>query len=600
MLGRRRCPSPSRLGTEAAPERRIGAEIAAAVAALPPELATMVASSISQRPERAAQAIAELGEALRAVELIARNTAAGGSIETTRGPRVIMPAGLGGLVSMVAHTTASAGERTATRLPAVTQARTPAMTWLAQPGGAPHAPTNALGATADAAPAALGHVAWSDRWLARFAGARTQSLDVLSAGSPEGRMQMLAASAPSVFVAPFADEPSERATARSNQVVRFDDNAETPDDVFAAISAGAARTRAPVSARTVPAYDPAREPSRDTFADLVAHSVPGAPGAGLSAQLASSPFAPALRHLLPLGVASTFDVRALFGSDLGATYLSGLLAAPTHEMSSRDIAAFEPTYVAPSDAASDEPGVQQASYAAPLTTLRSALLAFDVESMPNAPVTASRTERSLARSLVESLSLPMLAETASMREPGTVDVGGATAHSASYASPGMIADRAQAWSIAQERSTADLSFDFVTPELILAARVYGLGPAEAAQAARLAIAGPGQLTAMAGAVDRTFVQAMAIESERRGERARVTTVYPVSGDEVGQAPSAPQSTFGVARRAPRGAFLWPAAAIAALGLSAGHARWRAIDVGRCARAPRRASSRRARHVCGAR
>ena len=62
------------------------------------------------------------------------------------------------------------------------------------------------------------------------------------------------------------------------------------------------------------------------------------------------------------------------------------------------------------------------------------------------------------------------------------------------------------------------SFDFVPPELVLAARVYGLGPAEAAQAARLAIAGPGQLSAMAGAVNRTFVQALAIEHERRDRR----------------------------------------------------------------------------------
>src|SRR5262249_31837577 len=44
---------------------------------------------------------------------------------------------------------------------------------------------------------------------------------------------------------------------------------------------------------------------------------------------------------------------------------------------------------------------------------------------------------------------------------------------------------------------------------------YGLGAAEAAQAARLAIAGSSQLTAMAGTVDRTFVQALAAEAARR-------------------------------------------------------------------------------------
>jgi hypothetical protein len=162
----------------------------------------------------------------------------------------------------------------------------------------------------------------------------------------------------------------------------------------------------------------------------------------------------------------------------------------------------------------------------------------------------------------------------------------------------MIADRALGWSVAQERSTSDLSFDFVSPELVLAARVYGLGPAEAAQAARLAIGGPGQLTAMAGAVDRTFVQALAIESERRAERSAASTQgrearevrsafpsatgatgamsatgatsatgeSPAMTDEAAPLPS--MSLFGVQRRAPRGAFLWPAATTAALGLNA--------------------------------
>jgi trimeric autotransporter adhesin len=149
----------------------------------------------------------------------------------------------------------------------------------------------------------------------------------------------------------------------------------------------------------------------------------------------------------------------------------------------------------------------------------------------------------------------------------------------------MIADRAHAWSVAQERSAADLAFDFVTPELVLAARVYGLGPAEAAQAARLAIAGPGALASMASTVDRTFVQALAIEAERR-ERVQAVTAYPrgATATPPGSAPSTaamlaseaapvapvapPMHTFGVDRRPPRGAFMWPPATVAALGLTA--------------------------------
>ena len=129
--------------------------------------------------------------------------------------------------------------------------------------------------------------------------------------------------------------------------------------------------------------------------------------------------------------------------------------------------------------------------------------------------------------------------------------------------------------MAQERSAADLSLDFVTPELVLAARVYGLGPAEAAQAARLALAGPGQLTAMASAVDRTFVQALAIESIRREGRAPVASGEGSSAGtlDASEAPESIESmrtpgTFGVERRAPRGAFLWPSATVGALGLTA--------------------------------
>jgi hypothetical protein len=645
--------------TAAPRENRVALEIAAAVAALPPELAAMVTAGISQRPERAVQAIAELGEALRSVELIARNSAAGGSFEPTRGPRVVMPAGLGGLVSTVERTTMT--DRAMPRMPAafappgaapIAGARMPALPFLhSARATTTAAPTSALGATTSAIPAALSHVAWSDRWLARFAGANRQSLDVLAAAaSPESRLQLLAAGAPhSVFVAPvfdiedrtqeaaasgevgfevgFSPKASVPAVARIADVlptlrggpaptqpaVRFDDDAETPDEMFAAISMSVSRSRSgafaptvpPAPKPTLPPVDPDRYQPHDTLADLVAHASPSAPGAGLSAQLASSPFAPAMRHLLPLGVAPSFDVRALFGAGLSSTYLAGLLAADTSQISiaapsfiAPSFDAFEPiartapdldmTYVAPERAAADDSeAVQPLGYDALLTTLRSALLSWDVETVAAdggeletrmfAPSAKATSNGRLARTMIDSLALPMLGDSAA-----AYDAFGDASHATTYAAPGMIAERAQAWSVAQERSSSDLAFDFVTPELVLAARVYGLGPAEAAQAARLAVAGPGQLTAMAGAVDRTFVQAMAIEAERRGERTRVVSAYPIAA-EVGAsgvrdasyspsqdnptfAPTA--STFGIARRAPRGAFLWPAATSAALGLNA--------------------------------
>jgi hypothetical protein len=242
-----------------------------------------------------------------------------------------------------------------------------------------------------------------------------------------------------------------------------------------------------------------------------------------------------------------------------------------------------------------------------------------------------------ARRMVEAMSLPLLGESA--LEP-----------SSTWAAPGMLAERAHTFSIAHERSASDLALDFVTPELVLAARVYGLGPAEAAQAARLAVAGPGHLGAMASTVDRTFVEALAIgrdarlDAERRprsaldggavrdargasgvpapsviapsviapsaiapsviapstgapstglatpaipsaaltdlaaasGLRAAITTAFPTADGGVAAAiapigaPALPPTgtAFGVDRRPPRGAFLWPSATVAALGMNA--------------------------------
>lgn len=655
---------PVRPASEPAPvaaPSRAPAEVLAAIAALPPELA----SYLGQRPERAMQTILELDEAFRAVELMARGAASGASFEPTRGPRMMMPAGIGGLVAAVDHAQALGGGspsigRAAFAMPAapaaqaqaparIASTRAPSLPWLAPQRDA-IAPTSALGATLASAPAGLEHVAWADRWLARFAGASPQSLDTYRAAAEGGwtGMQALAAAAPSsVFVAPMFDAPQSAQAGRPQrapelaapiarpaapvaqpapQVMRFADDAETPDDVFASIAAAAARGRmAPQTARPAAPAPVAQEIAADrpTIADAIAHAAPMAPGAGLAAQLASSPFAAALRHVLPLASAPSFDVRALFGGGLASTYLAGLLEPMTRELEigsyaspawaswsdaafdepdARMVPSFDPTYVAPDALAQPQAPVASigradddlpaipaalAQSAAPLTTLRSALLSWDVDatqagalfasapSVTVAPPVAATS--SPARSMLDAMSLPMLGDLAG--EPP-----------AAWSAPGMLADRAHAWSVAHERSTSDLSFDFVPPELVLAARVYGLGPIEAAQAARLALAGPGGLSAMASTVDRTFVQAMEIEAERRarGEARSITTAYPVStasagpagsssGDGVAfgsageswlpHAPSAaPGTAFGIERRQPRGAFLWPQASMAALGL----------------------------------
>lgn len=793
----RRSTAPGASGEGVAPVAppRAPAEVTAAIAGLPPELAAMLGSVVAQRPERAMQAISELNETLRTVELLARSSAAGAAFEVTRGPRLVMPAGLGGLVSAVDRAQSIAerpallgGRRPLAPLPQLIapgqaqelpargapgmarEVRVPALPWLsAEPRPQAIAPTTALGATAAAAPAALSHVAWADRWLARFAGATPQSLDMITAAgaaAPATRMRALVDAAPgAVFVAPdflrgdlaadtmvggrsaaptaiapatgaesigapaasrpavpertaapAAEIPGMRRIDQPSDVVRYDDESETPDDVLAAIAAAAARGRAsrPVAPAPAPAPAPAAPAAaattaaRPVLADLVAHAAPSAPGAGLSAQLASSPFAPALRHVVTLPSAPSFDVRSLFGADLGATYLAGLIGPASRELAigaqsapiwaawseapgpllaadrtdrpdridhiDRIVPGFDAAYVAPeaplardaaeldgAEAGRHRVAPAEAALAAAtaatgpaagttafaerlgaLTTLRTALLSWELAAgeagapgqagapqlVPGSfaaapslvpPALASYREAvaasaGAARRMVEAMSLPMLGESAA-ELPST------------WSAPGMVAERAHTWSVAQERSASDLALDFVTPELVLAARVYGLGPAEAAQAARLAIVGPGQLGAMASTVDRTFVEAIAIgrdarlEAERHqrgsaatagarpvrggpagapadlvappgpalpgepaaaaapGEiRAAITTAFPTSDGAIAAAiaptrhaaaqPASSGAAFGVDRRAPRGAFLWPSATVAALGMNA--------------------------------
>lgn len=154
--------------------------------------------------------------------------------------------------------------------------------------------------------------------------------------------------------------------------------------------------------------------------------------------------------------------------------------------------------------------------------------------------------------------------------------------------PGMTAQRALGFGAVQSTQAADLSFDFVPPELVLAARVYGFGPAEAAQALRLAMGGSTGLAAMAGAVDLRFVAmagpaapasrdsreaARAIElAQARPADAAIGSVAGSAAPMSGAATSLPalgaEASFGVARRAPRGAFLLPSASVAAMGLGA--------------------------------
>lgn len=506
------------------------------------------------------------------------------AFEGVLGPRLVMPVGLGGLVAMVNHNLAMAGAARRggfaapqMRVPTL-QALIPSMTLVATVAhqfGKPRPKTSAFAAVQEAAPAALQHVAWSDRWLARFSGARDASLDLLAAPKPFEAPEL-------VLMAPRFDataRPMVKPIVAAPQIRRYDDDEATPDDVFTEVAAAAARVHAGTRGHgpSRPAMPMVR---RDSVADAIAHTVPAATDAGVSAQLASSPFAPAFRHILPLAAAPVFDVRSVDSSGLSVAYLAGVLApasglvvagaalGDTGRAVAREGFDWSPTLVVTASP------VQRAEESAEPVTVRSALLAPDTR-----PVVSGGQRRKVADAMVSAMTLPLLGE-ALDASPGTVDISGVEQRVATYAAPGMVAQRAHAWSVAQERSTSDLAYDFVPPELVLAAKVYGLGPAEASQAMRLATAGPGELVAMAGAVDRTFVQVLEVQADQRDQarirKARPMASVPVAHVEyddasdapVAAAPTASTSTFGIDRRQPRGAFMWPAAAVAALGMTA--------------------------------
>jgi hypothetical protein len=103
--------------------------------------------------------------------------------------------------------------------------------------------------------------------------------------------------------------------------------------------------------------------------------------------------------------------------------------------------------------------------------------------------------------------------------------------------PGSAAAQAESWAMMREQHAADLSLDYVSPELLVAAQAYGFGPAEAAQAARLSSSGRTGLAALAAAVDLKFIDAFA--AARSGEWPAVrASSTPSAGSPSASSPGA--------------------------------------------------------------
>jgi hypothetical protein len=176
--------------------------------------------------------------------------------------------------------------------------------------------------------------------------------------------------------------------------------------------------------------------------------------------------------------------------------------------------------------------------------------------------------------------------------------------------PGQIAVRAESFSHARSLAAADLSLDFLSPELLAAARAAGVGPIAAGRAQRIAASGRPHLAALAAAVDRVFVEALSPgsgEASSSGRSRRTSAVgdlgaaagWPGAGRRASGAAAGPSGAIermsAAEAAAPgRASPDDPAVLARALGMDAGGARvgsaawWAAISLGRVApvRAPR--------------
>lgn len=596
------------------------------------------------------------------------------------GPRVAMPVGLGGLVTGLraarvvsrpllqppprpllrpAPTTlapVAAFEEPATPTPA--GPRPPVSFDLVAPTAEVVFGESGLAAIQRQRPAALGHVAWADRWLARFAGASERTLgamdEVATARPSRPAHHPLGVSAPSsVYLTAFEATPAARPvrgalgfeeppapvptaapapTAAASSGSAVDDSEPVPDDVFAQISAARAGARVTPSAPRVarrpsapPTFAPVATPS---LADRLLQVPPSLPGPGMRAGLAASPVALALANVAPLAPGPSFDVRAISAPVIAGAYLAGDLApievgfGTAASRPSLTVGAGRLMATLPGAAPAD-PRLLGLALRAPTPELLSAIARGEIEPGPEIrPAIAAPESRELAAQPAppfEEVEPATVAETPAEQvafeeaEPthyATVaapflaagvewaPVGGQPAVAPWSPRPGGFAQQAQHWSVEQHRTSADLSFDFVPPELVIAARTYGFGPVEAARAARLSLAGESGLQAMASAVDMTFLSALSARSPEgadarsafeaptdqpagrvgaaavTGQVARAAAapafeqVAPPAYEPIRPAPPrrAAMRIRGGGPRIPRGAFLWPRAATSALAL----------------------------------
>ncbi len=314
---------------------------------------------------------------------------------------------------------------------------------------------NAISAVASATPEAVGHIAWADRWLGKFAGASDQAADsMISSVRAYGGTPSIA------YVAPSFDGEADAVTAPALSRVVDDGEGLSEEEIAAIVSPRKPRKM------FVPSG------IRQSRAESILRQAPKAAAfAGIGASLAASPLAPALLGVTELPHIDSFDTRSLSSMPV----IDG--QGQTIWVGSQDL----------------------------------------------------RT-----------------AELAPQRE-----FVGFSAPDSEWGRPGQAGLRAQKFSMETESGAADLSYDFVAPEMMLAAKQYGFSAGQAAQATRLSLVGPQGINRLASSVDLTFLSAMDDGSSKSDDKTSST----FSGD-----------AFGVGQKPPRGVYMWPQAALESMDL----------------------------------
>ncbi|MBT8493898.1 MAG: hypothetical protein KJO07_12670, partial [Deltaproteobacteria bacterium] len=493
-----------------------------------------------------------------------------------------------------------------------------------------------LGRFAGASPEALGTLGTAASWAEPPVietppqlGSWLGTVVVPRVASAESEPAQPAAAGP----APRAQAPTPaapRSEPPSAERLVIDDDEQTTDDMFAQIAAAASveRTGRPRPGRPRPDKKPVAPATRPapreaepapphraapSLADRVmttAHRSWAEPG--LRVELAASPAAAALRSTLGIVPTTPFDVRGLSAAAprvwvRGA--LRGLVGETAGQMPGTALASLAPSLswvtnlgveperlavARPSQIALASEPRRRRTFGGVLPTVAPQLGGRPTSDDAGATRTkaseaatpAARPEAVAAAAAAMAQPSPGM-EMAASAELATA-IGAATATAARTQQrelamdrrPGSLGQRSLGFAGRRRDKVGGLADDYVSPELVMAARVYGFGPLEALAAARLASAGPAAIQSTASAVDLAFVQ---LASERAKPAAAPRASRQTASEAkapIGAAATRPAASPVVSgptvqtsgakpggpRSAPRGSFLWPQAAVSALGL----------------------------------